>query len=206
MQFNFTTTILHLSTKSKQMPMFHPQIFVWIFSPPHWNPWLFSQRHANFLSCGRLLRSSHTVLLSWARFANCAEYSTVKTRTKYLISNLTDILWRRARTSLSSIRSPKIAHSTGALPWLSPIPLSSNCTRVSPQPPDDFVFPCHNGPFAIGLANRLFETTEENVVCRHLRRPKNIFTYEIDCASILLNPELMVFLCLLQPKLPRPYA
>ena len=31
----FTTTIFHFSTKPKQMPVFHPQIFVWIFSPPH---------------------------------------------------------------------------------------------------------------------------------------------------------------------------
>ena len=35
MQFIFTTTILDLSTKPKQMLVFHPQTFVWIFSPPH---------------------------------------------------------------------------------------------------------------------------------------------------------------------------
>ena len=130
-------------------------------------------------------------------------------------------------------RSPNIAHSTAALPWLSPTPLSSNCTRIFPRPPGDFVFPCHNGPFAIGLANRLFETTEENVVCRHIRRPtptpqrrdslpiclcgtcaekspntcrKNVVMYEIDCASNLLNPELLVFIFLLQPKLLRPHV
>ena len=81
-------------------------------------------------------------------------------------------------------RSPNIAHSTAALPWLSPTPLSSNCTRIFPRPPGDFVFPCHNGPFAIGLANRLFETTEENVVCRHIRRPLQLLNDVIRYPSV----------------------
>ena len=69
---------------------------------------------------------------------------------------------------------PKIAHSTAAL---SPTPLSLNCTRISPQPPGDFVFLCHNGPFATGVANRLKEPRKRMSCVATFAAHSNSFVY-----------------------------